>query len=424
MPKLYSYHTAGAAATTTPALGVRAPRLSVLSLSLLLSVFFTAPLLYFLGVTCRPSPAAIAAAVRILESRHPADHFSLLTDSATATHPTPTASPSEPPRSHRRLHKYDLLNDLFDGDNPASAQFIDVDNDVFLNGSLANLNATLPLDARSLVQQVTVGHRADWLTVGAYHRFCDNMLTNPMPAPVPLCARGVAMECVDGALRNETPFFARQGQDFYLHVEHFHRLNRSGVYVDVGTRHPVMGSPTYFFDACLRWRGVCVEANPDVYQYIHRQRACDLAPTCVTARDNTKVTFVAKPPHGGILGHDRLHPSLRNKTARDGVMKTRLICTNVAALAKRQNIRLVDLVTLSVDGQELDVLQGFDFNAQLVNVFLVAVSNETFPAIHAFLKKEGYVHHLPVLNNQTVPNGLLGNDAIFVHHDVVWGQPI
>ena len=61
-----------------------------------------------------------------------------------------------------------------------------------------------------------------------------------------------------------------------------------GVYVDIAAHHFKRISNTYyffdvcFFDVCLGWRGVCVEANPVYHAGIRAHRSCDLVPQCAS----------------------------------------------------------------------------------------------------------------------------------------------
>lgn len=96
--------------------------------------------------------------------------------------------------------------------------------------------------------------------------------------------------------------FSQFGQDAYLYVKHFNRLNRRGVYMDVASNDAIKISNTYFMDRCLGWRGLCVEANPKYYERIFRERSCQLVPTCASATDGEVVQFKLRGEIGGVVG--------------------------------------------------------------------------------------------------------------------------
>lgn len=409
---------------------IAGPRPNVVILALVLSVCFTAPVMYLSGLFCRTSPYSVAAAVKELEARKESQ-FIAYNPSNTAASPTPTTSTTT--STKRSFSKYDIMNDVAEGDDHKSVS-LDTENDIlFRNNSTTSNLPPVDLDEQSLIYNVTIGTRSDWLTVNAYHKYCQIMNDNPLQAPIPLCLRSpLSMGCSDGELKGKTPFFSRQGQDYYIYVNHFKFLKNRlfGFYIDVGTRHPVVGSYTYFMDTCLRWKGICIEGNSDVYQYIYRQRSCELTPTCITQYDMQKVLFVSKSPYASILNHPYIPEALNNsiystnKTLNNSVMKSRLTSTNLATIGKRSNIRLVDFLSVTVDGMEEDILKGLDFDNMLVNVILVTTTNQTLPAVERFLIGQGYVRHIPELNEESKQTGLLGRDAIFLHHDVKWGNPV
>lgn len=54
-----------------------------------------------------------------------------------------------------------------------------------------------------------------------------------------------------------------------------------------GANHPTSNSNTYFFEKCLGWEGVCVEANPDLANEFVGKRQCKLENVCVSNKATT-----------------------------------------------------------------------------------------------------------------------------------------
>lgn len=269
-------------------------------------------------------------------------------------------------------------------------------------------------------ENITSGTRADWAREDSLPEFCQRILKKPMPYNK-FCTRdGRNMSCRN--FNGATMMFSQFHQDFYLYTQHFIHKKTPGVYVDVASNEPIAISNTYFFDRCLGWKGVCVEANPEYYERIYRLRSCQLVPTCVGNRDGTYVEFLLKGGAGGVLG-DTYKSLKRLDTANEKLNTLKERCTTMKFVLERQNIATIDYMSLDVEGHELPVLQGFDWSRVKVNVMTIEVSGHTLKGIEEFLTSVGYVRHIPLLDEKTKATGLLREDAIFLHNSVVFGSP-
>ena len=63
-----------------------------------------------------------------------------------------------------------------------------------------------------------------------------------------------------GARRCRRWFASATGVDWWTYVNVFLRQREPGVYVDLAAHTYFHPSDSYFFDRCLGWAGVCVEA--------------------------------------------------------------------------------------------------------------------------------------------------------------------
>lgn len=268
---------------------------------------------------------------------------------------------------------------------------------------------------------VSTGERADWGTdISNSHPFCEKLINEPLMAATPLCKRDDNLVCENGLQAGRTPFFSQVAQDYYLYTRHFKNLKREGVYLEAGTRHPVSGSNTYFMDACQRWKGVCVEGNPETLSAIHRARSCELVPTCVTEVDGTYLNFLMNGESGGIEDSNKN----KDKPTERTVHTLRLRCMSLQVIFDRRNIKKLDYLSLDVEGHELEVLKGLDHTRSIINVMTIESTPESLPPIQKYLEGVGYVRHIPDLDERSTRTALLRDDAVFLHKDVVWGKPV
>lgn len=369
---------------------VRRPT-QVLLLAFIISITFTVPVLRLFGLTCRPKDNSQAA--RIVSSALTQDESILDGLSSTSTNEQSSSTSSS-----------------------SSTATIDT---ISSRSAASTAQQADPADGSS---GMTTGFRADWGNdVSRTHPFCTTMMNNPIVAQAPLCKRNEDQTCENGPQKGTIPFFSQVGQDYYIYTRHFKHLARKGSYMEAGTRHPITGSNTYFMDSCLRWRGLCIEGNPTTLAYIHRTRACEVVPTCVTQFDGSRRVFVMEGKTGRIEG---MKGSINGSAGEDEGFKIKMPCLSLVALFERRNINVLDYLSLDVDGHELEVLKGLDHKKYRVNVLTVSTMDETLNHIQRYLEAVGYVRHIPDLDEHSQKTGLLRNDAIFVHRTVNWGKPV
>ena len=206
-------------------------------------------------------------------------------------------------------------------------------------------------------------------------------------------------------------------QDYYLYTRHFRHLARRGVYVDAAANDPVAISNTFFFDACLAWSGLCVEAHPSLVQALHRERGCAVLPTCVGDRDGAVAEFVLDGGLSGVRETNKNRGRWRRRMA-----SVKKVCTTLKTELRIWDVGVVDYLSLDVEGHELYVLKGIDWGKVRINVITVEVTKKSLSGVESFLKGKGYVRHWPDLPGAE-KSGLLHEDAVFLHKDVVWGKP-
>ena len=167
-----------------------------------------------------------------------------------------------------------------------------------------------------------------------------------------------------------------------------------GFYLDVGASDGIRASNT---SALYRagWRGICVEANPEAFAALSRNRPEDgLVCAAASDRDGDTVPFVQF--RTGPLGRSGLRETFRDPErlarAPHAIIAVRT-ATLTRILAEHGAPSFIHYLDLDVEGCELPALGGLDFSAYAFGVIGV----ETRPgmpdheAIVAFLAERGYV---------------------------------
>lgn len=267
---------------------------------------------------------------------------------------------------------------------------------------------------RSLLPRRHVAGR----TQQAYQSACDKILADP--TPLIRCQRDGAsswaqVACDNGTVSFQSPY----GQDYYLYTQHFRHLRaRHGVYLDVAANQPIYMSNSFLFDACLGWQGVCVEAHPLYVHRLRNARTCGVVPTCVGDVEGQAANLMLSRGAGGM------EYTKRNIAVLNDTNHIPLNCTTLKTQLRDGGVTHVDYFNLDVDGHEMAVMRGIDWDSIVFNTITVEVSKTTLREIEDFLTERDYVRHIPTLNRETRETGLLHTAAVFLYKDTVFGQPV
>lgn len=246
--------------------------------------------------------------------------------------------------------------------------------------------------------------------------FCRALLENTKPYDKSCKRIGNNLTCLDGRVL----MFSQFQQDYYLFENHFKFLKRPGVYLDVAANDAIAISNSFFFDVCLGWNGGCIEANPSFIPRLESRRTCSVTPTCVGSHENETVEFALMGGAGAVLGHTNKH-AIRWEKDGTKVPTLRRQCTTLTSVAERDNMWNIDYLSLDVEGHELEVLGGIDWKRMKINVLTIEVSRDTKTIITRRMEQLGYVVHPATLSPR---NNMLGSDLVFLHKNVVWGNPV
>ncbi len=132
------------------------------------------------------------------------------------------------------------------------------------------------------------------------------------------------------------------------------------MYLDIAANEPVRISNTYFFDRCLQWRGLCVEAHPSYRDLIFKMRSCGIMPACVSDREEN-VSFVMDAGSSGVSSTNK------NAAAKAAHHDMRMTCIRTADAIAASGMHLIDMLSLDVEGHEEAVLAGIDWARTRIN---------------------------------------------------------
>lgn len=162
-----------------------------------------------------------------------------------------------------------------------------------------------------------------------------------------------------------------------------------GVFVDVGAAHPITNSNTYVFEQ-LGWTGLAIDGNPKWKD--------EWAKT----RPNTKWIQAIVGKWDGQDVYFDTHPideisSIKNHSAHGYQGMSR----NLTTLLEENQITKIDLLSVDVEGNELEVLEGLNLRRHQPTIVIVeynTLGNYSFGAIELLIHAGYQIRHLTEFN--------------------------
>jgi FkbM family methyltransferase len=158
------------------------------------------------------------------------------------------------------------------------------------------------------------------------------------------------------------------------HLEDYHLAQAfagqsSGFYIDVGAGHPVADNVSCWF-YLQGWRGLIVEPQESLVELYRVVRPRDIAEGCLVGDRRGEIDFhIVDRLHG----FSTMRPEVARQVQTLGVrLKTKTFpLTTLAALCEHHQIGRIDFLKIDVEGAEVEVLRGADWQRWRPRVVLL-----------------------------------------------------
>jgi hypothetical protein len=154
-------------------------------------------------------------------------------------------------------------------------------------------------------------------------------------------------------------------------------------------------SNTWFVDHCMDWKGICVEANPDLAKGFEGSRSCTIVNKAVTLAEGEAVQLTREGASGTVITGGSA--SAAAAAAASGVQSSTATMARIlydagwtASLDGRVAEEVtVDFLSLDVEDFELEVLLSMPWDS--LNVRFICVENKLMTLdVSEFLLDRGY----------------------------------
>jgi FkbM family methyltransferase len=192
---------------------------------------------------------------------------------------------------------------------------------------------------------------------------------------------------------NSISYKSQWNQDKILNNEIF-KNNKNGIYIDIGAHDGILGSNSYFFEKILDWKGICIEANPNVYKNLVKNRD-SINLNCAVFNKNDKIEFSLNEGYTEMLSgitetYDKQHLNridyeIKLKGGKQN--KIKIDCFTLNHILNKYNFNIIDYLSIDTEGSEKEIITHIDFNKYHINVidFEVNYKNDNYEIIKKYL---------------------------------------
>lgn len=236
----------------------------------------------------------------------------------------------------------------------------------------------LPKKIQSRIKQIKrqrYNNKLENEKLDLYMQLC----TNTIPAMIILDPYKKTDRVFDGV-----QYYSQFYQDYFL--DHYiFRCKRGGVFLDIGGNHPTNINNTYFFEKERDWTGIAFEPMPKMHSKWKEERTIECLRIALGEESGYRSFLEYEDQY--MSGFEDSVDYTGNIESKYEVKVERL----ETVLAER-NISKIDFVSLDVEGSELEVLKGIDFNKVTIDFFDIENNRSEVQqrTIRKFMMDHGY----------------------------------
>ena len=159
--------------------------------------------------------------------------------------------------------------------------------------------------------------------------------------------------------------FSQFGQDTY--ALRLLKNKTHGFFIDIGANDPVKGSNTFLLEK-LGWKGIAVEPRSRFQNSWKELRTTPCIQAVVGPTDETIIFIEGKDDQHGLSGVQGYNKVTNNSKEIPVPQRT------LQSLCEEYSITNIDYLSIDVEGYELEVLKGINFDT--LNIHIVNIEND------------------------------------------------
>lgn len=197
------------------------------------------------------------------------------------------------------------------------------------------------------------------------------------------------------------------------------KKQESGFYLDIGCQHPIKNNNTYKLFK-KGWKGVNIDLDQDNINLFNLSRPNDLNICTAVSSSIEEVDLFFYHKKSPINTIEKKVSNFQNARIKE-IKKIKTNTLNNIIESSEYNNKKFDLMSVDVEGHELDVFYGFDFKKNAPNVIVVEFLDLSLPKIeiknqniHNIINSE--IYKFLTSKNYTLANVVYA-DLIFINNN-------
>jgi FkbM family methyltransferase len=177
--------------------------------------------------------------------------------------------------------------------------------------------------------------------------------------------------------------------DEELIIRDFFQDQKGGLFVDVGCAWPIKSNNTYYLEKHLGWTGIGIDALDDYASGWKEKRPNSKFFNYLVSESSEGSRKFYKSESLGISSTDKNIASGLYFQAELGTKEIHVPKTSLNDLLDREGIKKIDLLSIDIEGHELEALVGLDlerFSPELIVTEAMGIKDE----VKKHLSQHGY----------------------------------
>jgi FkbM family methyltransferase len=172
---------------------------------------------------------------------------------------------------------------------------------------------------------------------------------------------------------------------------------RDGYFVEFGSTDGITNSNTWLLEKKFGWRGILAEPNPVWHAELSSNRTAAIEHRCVSSKSGEQVAFLTTngvdPELSGIASFAAGDHFASIRRTGDPIIVETISLNDM--LDDHDAPGEIDYISIDTEGNEFDILSGFDFDRRGFKLISVEQNPATEKEIAALLEKHGYIRVFP-----------------------------
>lgn len=171
-------------------------------------------------------------------------------------------------------------------------------------------------------------------------------------------------------------------------VDEYFRDFQDGFFIETGSCDGIFQSNTYYLETELNWTGLLIEPNPDYVRECIENRPNSKVYDCalVSPEDADKTTVLYSIAHKGAMGTVGDRGIWKDETEKP-IFHENIPTRTLTSVLDEVKPKEINFMSLDVEGYELNVLKGLDFEKYSPEIIVVECHGDLIKPVDNLLSR-------------------------------------